>query len=215
MNSEEFDERSLEEIIPPEGKMNSQAELEISDLERAHEIISNPPSQEVVDATITNPVAKVEEAVANYVSTATEVYMTNNQFSDAIRADILRRLPSLSNEQVLGLFGTDRVTGTDQMAKLLGPTFQLMTARQQAEIAEKGRREAAAEKMAATGVQVNIGNVGNGLDSARAANESLDKNQAQEVLQGLTVISQLIEAQKKADTKKNVVDVSAEIKPEE
>lgn len=207
MSKTEIDERSLEEIIPPEGQMTSQAQAEIMDLEKAHEIISGPTPIAVEEAKISNPVAKVEEAVANYVSTATEVYMTNNQFSDAIRADILRRLPSLSNEQVLGLFGTDRVTGTDQMAKLLGPTFQLMTARQQAEIAEKGRREAAAEKAAAqAGVQVNIGSMGPGVDSARMANESLGKNEAQEVLQGLTMISQLIDAQKKSEDKKAAED---------
>ena len=46
--SNELDERSLEEIIPPEGIKNTQAEIEVMDLERAHNLISSSSTKEVI-----------------------------------------------------------------------------------------------------------------------------------------------------------------------
>ncbi len=197
--SNEIDTRSLEEIIPPEGVKTEQVEMEIMDLERAHDLITSSSTPAVEAAKIIDPTSRVEVAVANYVDSLTKLHIQHREgFSNAIEAAIMSKLDKMSINQLLGLYGTDRVTGTEEMSKMLGPVFQSIVSAQQAKIAEEGRQRAAAEKAAAAGVQVNIGNVGSTPQAAKAANEMASK----EVLQGLTMISQLIEAQKNANKPK-------------
>lgn len=201
--SNEIDERSLEEIIPPEGIRTEQVNMEIMDLERAHNLISSSSTPAVEAAKIIDPTSRVEVAVANYVDSLTKIHIEHREgFSNAIEAAIMSKLDKMNIDQLLGLYGTDRVTGTDEMSKMLGPVFQSIVSAQQAKIAEEGRQRAAAEKAAAAGVQVNIGNVGGPTPAAaKAANEMASK----EVLQGLTMISQLIDAQKRANAPKEEV----------
>lgn len=199
------DDRSLEEIIPPEGKSNSQIDKEISDLERAHEIISKPVIPEVEDVKISNPSTKVEEALASYIDTKTKMDLKRNDFSELIMEKISSRLDTMSTEQLLGLFGTDRVTSTDSMSKLINPTTQMLTTKQQAEIAAENRRVAAAEKASQNGnVQIAIGMPGaNPVQAAQVANEKAPR----EALQGLDMISHLLQAMNKQDEKKETIPI--------
>lgn len=203
-----MDDRALEEIIPPEGKSNPQIDKEIADLERAHNIISKPTSlPEVEEVKINNPSTKVEEALASYIDTKTKMDLKRNDFSELIMQKISSRLDTMSTEQLLGLFGTDRVTSTDAMSKILGPTTQMLTTKQQAEIAAEGRRAAAAEKAGQNGnVQIAIGMGGNSLQAAQMANEKAPR----EALQGLDLISHLVEAMNKHSEKEDaeVVDIT-------
>ena len=202
--SNELDERSLEEIIPPEGIKTNQAEVEIMDLERAHNLISSSSTKEVEAAKIIDPTARVELAVANYIDNLTRLHVEHrNKFSAAIENKLLSRIDNMTTDQLLGLYGTDRVTNTDEMSKMLGPVSNTVVTAQQAKIAEENRQRAALEKAGgSSGVQVNIGNVGANPAAAKAANEIASK----EVLQGLTMISQIIEAQSKANKKAELTE---------
>lgn len=190
---------SLESIIPEQGLMTSQAKKEIAELEKAREIISREHvSDATIQARIENPLSKVEESLARYISTRATMDLDRNDFSKLIMDKLAARIDEMSTEQLLGLFGTDRVTSTDAMSKFLGPTSQVITAKQQAEIAAESRRLSAQEKQA--GVQIAIGQVGNNTQQAQLAAESAPR----QALQGLTIISQLIQAIEKTEKSDSV-----------
>lgn len=194
-----MDERSLEEIIPPEGKPTEQIKQEIVDLERAREILARPTSTpDVIEARIDDPLTKVEESLANYISRRSEIDIERNDFSKLIMKKIEERIDSLNTEQLLTLFGTDRVTGTDMMSKFMGPTAQIISTKQQAKIAAESRRAAALEKSGGAGVQIAIGNVGSNPAAMQAANQDAP----QSALQGMTMFYQLAAAIQKIDDKK-------------
>lgn len=191
---------SLESIIPEQGLMTNQAKKEIAELEKAREIISREHvSDATIQARIENPLSKVEESLARYISTRATMDLDRNDFSKLIMDKLAARIDEMSTEQLLGLFGTDRVTSTDAMSKFLGPTSQVITAKQQAEIAAESRRLSAQEKQA--GVQIAIGQVGNNTQQAQLAAEAAPR----QALQGLTIISQLIQAIEKTE-KSDLVD---------
>ena len=202
--SNELDERSLEEIIPPEGVKTPQVNLEVMDLERAHNLIASPSTSAVDAAKIEDPTSRVELAVANYIDNLTKLHIDHrNKFSAAIENAILSKIDQMNVGQLLSLFGTDRVTSTDEMSKMLGPVSTTIVTAQQAKIAEENRQRAAIEKAAGpAGVQVNIGNVGANPEAAKAANEMATK----EVIQGLTMISHILEAQKNNANKQNLTE---------
>lgn len=190
---------SLESIIPEQGLMTSQAKKEIAELEKAREIISREHvSDAAIQARIENPLSKVEESLARYISTRATMDLDRNDFSKLIMDKLAARIDEMSTEQLLGLFGTDRVTSTDAMSKFLGPTSQVITAKQQAEIAAESRRLSAQEKQA--GVQIAIGQVGNNTQQAQLAAEAAPR----QALQGLTIISQLIQAIEKTEKSDSV-----------
>lgn len=190
---------SLESIVPEQGLMTSQAEKEIAELEKAREIISREHvSDATIQARIENPLSKVEESLARYISTRATMDLDRNDFSKLIMDKLAARIDEMSTEQLLGLFGTDRVTSTDAMSKFLGPTSQVITAKQQAEIAAESRRLSAQEKQA--GVQIAIGQVGNNTQQAQLAAEAAPR----QALQGLTIISQLIQAIEKTEKSDSV-----------
>ena len=190
---------SLESIVPERGLMTSQAEREITELEKAREIISREHvSDATIQARIENPLSKVEESLARYISTRATMDLDRNDFSKLIMDKLAARIDEMSTEQLLGLFGTDRVTSTDAMSKFLGPTSQVITAKQQAEIAAESRRLSAQEKQA--GVQIAIGQVGNNTQQAQLAAEAAPR----QALQGLTIISQLIQAIEKTEKSDSV-----------
>lgn len=190
---------SLESIIPEQGLMTSQAKKEITELEKAREIISREHvSDATIQARIENPLSKVEESLARYISTRATMDLDRNDFSKLIMDKLAARIDEMSTEQLLGLFGTDRVTSTDAMSKFLGPTSQVITAKQQAEIAAESRRLSAQEKQA--GVQIAIGQVGNNTQQAQLAAEAAPR----QALQGLTIISQLIQAIEKTEKSDSV-----------
>lgn len=190
---------SLESIVPEQGLMTSQAKKEITELEKAREIISREHvSDATIQARIENPLSKVEESLARYISTRATMDLDRNDFSKLIMDKLAARIDEMSTEQLLGLFGTDRVTSTDAMSKFLGPTSQVITAKQQAEIAAESRRLSAQEKQA--GVQIAIGQVGNNTQQAQLAAEAAPR----QALQGLTIISQLIQAIEKTEKSDSV-----------
>ena len=190
---------SLESIVPEQGLMTSQAKKEITELEKAREIISRKHvSDATIQARIENPLSKVEESLARYISTRATMDLDRNDFSKLIMDKLAARIDEMSTEQLLGLFGTDRVTSTDAMSKFLGPTSQVITAKQQAEIAAESRRLSAQEKQA--GVQIAIGQVGNNTQQAQLAAEAAPR----QALQGLTIISQLIQAIEKTEKSDSV-----------
>lgn len=190
---------SLESIIPEQGLMTNQAKKEIAELEKAREIISREHvSDAAIQARIENPLSKVEESLARYISTRATMDLDRNDFSKLIMDKLAARIDEMSTEQLLGLFGTDRVTSTDAMSKFLGPTSQVITAKQQAEIAAESRRLSAQEKQA--GVQIAIGQVGNNTQQAQLAAEAAPR----QALQGLTIISQLIQAIEKTEKSDSV-----------
>mgnify|MGYP000917858960 FL=1 len=190
---------SLESIVPEQGLMTSQAKKEIAELEKAREIISREHvSDATIQARIENPLSKVEESLARYIYTRATMDLDRNDFSKLIMDKLAARIDEMSTEQLLGLFGTDRVTSTDAMSKFLGPTSQVITAKQQAEIAAESRRLSAQEKQA--GVQIAIGQVGNNTQQAQLAAEAAPR----QALQGLTIISQLIQAIEKTEKSDSV-----------
>ena len=162
-------------------------EDEIVALEKMNEL-SSVTTPAVAASKIESPTDRVEEKLSDFV---TDVFKATNkdlEFNEKVKAEIVSRLGSFNDNQLIALFSNTNVNLNDKISKTIGPTFQLMTATKQAEIAEVGRQQ---NQQAA--VNVNIG----GNSNMKGTNESAP----QEVIQGLDTLYKLISVMGQKDGK--------------
>lgn len=151
-------------------------------------------SPEVLDITRQHhPIQEVENSLSKFTRDAFDYIREECNFQSEIENEIRRRLPLDEKEggftanQMIALLTNNTVNLNDRISKVLAPTFQLMTAKQQAEIAKMN-------DMKASSITIN-----NGVGSEEM--RKLNADSTQEVLQGLTNLNHLLNAlsQKKTE----------------
>jgi hypothetical protein len=149
---------------------------EIKELETLNQI-AQTPSENAEQAKINSPVKYVELTLSKFVSDAFELTRRDFELGDAIHQSLIQDLQmgALTPNQKIALLGTHSVNLNDRISKLVSPTLQLMTARQQAEIA------AASQIAQSKQAQNNVTNI-------TALNQSAPKD----VIQGMTLLNNLL-----------------------
>lgn len=177
--------------IDPNMKETPLVSKEIATLEKMNELSQITPAS-VTAVKIESPTEAVEQKLSDFVRDAFAATNKDLEFNEKLKEELLSRLDSMSENQLLALFSSTNLNLNDKISKLIAPTFQLMTAKQNAEIAERNRQEAAQQ----AAVNVNIGS----SQGMRSVNEIAP----QEALQGLNTIFNLINAQQKLEASKKV-----------
>lgn len=155
----------------------SQVQTEINALSSMDKNLSNVPD-DVKKAEISSPIKSVENSLSQFVKDSFDVTRKDFEFNEQIQKEILTRLPQLKNTELIALLTNNKVNDNDKLSKLLAPTFQLMTAKQNAEI------QAAADAMKNNPAQ----NAGTSTNM-RSVNESTSKD----VLQGMSQLKNILE----------------------
>lgn len=174
---------------------------EISTLKELNEL-AKQESRDVQEAKLDfEPVKDVEKELANFTRQAFKLLTDEYDFQTKIENTLSKRLlldqsdGGFNNAELITLHTNHSVNVADMISKVLGPTFQLMTAEQTANI----QANAQMEKQKAQ-VQVNIQNNNSPDKQMLAANESGDVNT--QVLQGIFQLQNL-------QTLFNIVDDTA------
>src|SRR5574344_1627026 len=139
-------------------------ETEISTLENMNTMLSKPDTQQVQNARIDTPSEVVEKKLSEFVADAFSATNKDLEFNEKLKSELVNRLPSLSDNQIIALFSNTNVNLNDKMSKLIAPTVGLMTAEKQAEIQAQQRKEQAQNQILinASGNPVNGPNQGTG-----------------------------------------------------
>jgi hypothetical protein len=98
-----------------------------------------------------SPVSQIESSLGGFLQGAFQIAQEDDAFHKQIQADVIRRLPTLTDAQVLALVVNNKTNFNDLISKLLAPTMQLATAKQQAEIA--ARREQQSPNISQTNIK--------------------------------------------------------------
>src|SRR5574344_110682 len=144
-------------------------QTEINALTTMNKNLTTVPKS-VTDAEIKSPISSVENSLSQFVQDSFDVTRKDFEFNQSIQDEILSRLPEFKNAELIALLTNNKVNDNDRINKILAPTFQLMTAKQQAEIA-------------ALSAQKN-----DKIDDLKSANmREINEDTDQKVLQGMTM----------------------------
>jgi hypothetical protein len=151
-----------------------QTEAEIQELEKMNLLVQTE-SKEVANARVNSPVVAVETSLAMFVKDAFDVTRKDFEFGQVIEESLITDLQDdkLNPNQKIALYSSYAVNNNDKISKLLAPIMQLMTARQQAELA-------AAAQVASTQV------------AATTVSNDLNKTAPRDVLQGMAQLQNLL-----------------------
>jgi len=105
-----------------------------------------PISKEVKDI---SPVLKIETGLSNFLQNAFNIAEGEQQFHKRLQEEVINRLngttkpsaDSLKNSELIALLTSNRTNVNDLFSKLVAPTLQLATARQQNEMAKQQKTE--------------------------------------------------------------------------
>lgn len=129
-------------------------------------------------------VSVVEKSLSEFVQDSFNVTRRDYEFNQKIQEAVAERLANneFSNAELIALLTNNKVNDSDRLSKLLAPTFQMLTAKQNAEI-----QAASQERQAA----VQAGAV---LPSASNSSSMKDLNNAAsaEILQGMAQLQNLL-----------------------
>lgn len=133
-----------------------------------------------------SPIRIVENSIANFLEQAIKVTIDSTKLSQALENSLIDSLPEMKTDEKIALFNIERSSNNDRLFKLISPTINMITAKQQAEIQAQAKKDA---QQAA--VQVNVNGGGNSLDSLVASKTSA------EVETGLNALFQLLASKAK------------------
>lgn len=88
-----------------------------------------------------SPVLKIESGLSNFLQNAFNIAVEEQEFHNQIEKEIVNRLPQLKNSELIALATSNRTNQNDLFSKLVAPTLQLATARQQNEMAQMQKTE--------------------------------------------------------------------------
>ncbi len=161
---------------------------DVRDVKAVTEMVVHDPSNAVAAAKIETPIEEVEKSLVKFTTDMFDVARRDNVFREAMQNEILGRLDKMSADQLITLYNSDSVNRNDNVSKLLQPTFGLLQKNKEAEIQAKDDR-----------VQIvnSFGMPNNG------AIKNMNLEASQEVLQGLSQISLMLDAFKKTQAKAN------------
>lgn len=181
MNMMENKDEDIKQVIEQVSSENTVDSDEMRDAAAIVQMSEHNPLPAVKKAKITSPINEVEESLVKFTTDMFDVARRDNVFREAMQNEILSRLTEMTNDQVLTLYNSDSVNRNDHVSKLLQPTFGLISKQKEAEtIANKDER-------------VQIINQLGGQCSDKAM-RSLNEESPQEVLQGLSQMSLLLDA---------------------
>lgn len=155
--------------------------------------LATTPSKEVDAAKLDNerPIKDVEESLSAFTKHTFDIIKEEYNFQKEIETEISQRLQLDANDggftsnQLIALHTNNSVNLNDRISKVLGPTFQLMTSKQQAEIQANATAKAAADKAS---VNINMG----GTPGSNEYMKSVNEKASQQTLQGLTQLYNLL-----------------------
>lgn len=156
-------------------------------LDLAARALANIENTEETKQEESSPIRMVENSIANFLEQAIKVTIDSTKLSQALENSLIDSLPEMKTDEKIALFNIERSSNNDRLFKLLSPTINMITAKQQAEIQAQAKKEA---QQAAVQVNVN-GSAGNSLDSLVASKTSA------EVETGLNALFQLLASKAK------------------
>jgi hypothetical protein len=158
-------------------KSTERLNREMDALEKIDYLCSKETLPAVENSKIISPIASVEESLAQFVKDSFEVTKKDYEFNQKLQAELAARLPSMTNSELITLHSNSNVNNNDRVSKMLGPSFSMITTKQQAEIA--------AAKSQESQVVINTG-----MQTMAALNNDASKD----VLQGMAALSNLLQA---------------------
>jgi hypothetical protein len=88
-----------------------------------------------------SPVLKIETGLSNFLQNAFNIAVEEQEFHKKLEAEIVSRLGTLKNSELIALATSNRTNQNDLFSKIIAPTLQLATARQQNEMAKNQKQE--------------------------------------------------------------------------
>lgn len=139
--------------------------------------------QETQPAEYAGHVMAVEKSLSEFVQDSFNVTRKDYEFNQKIQNEVANRLDQFSNTELIALLTNNKVNDSDRLSKLLAPSFNMLTARLNAEISAASQERQAA-------VQAGI------APQASAASNMKDLNSqaSKEVLQGFAQLQNIINA---------------------
>ena len=133
-----------------------------------------------------SPVSSVETALSEFVKDSFDVTRKDYEFNNKIQEEIAKRLDEFSNSELILLLTNNKVNDSDRLSKMLAPSFQMLTAKQQAEITA-----ASQEKQAAIQATGTVAAASNGANTTL---KSMNENASAELLTGMSQLNNLLNA---------------------
>lgn len=173
---------------------------EITTLENMNDLLKED-TENVKNAVIESPTEVVERRLSDFVADAFNATNKDFAFQERLKDELLKRVGSLTDAQLINLFSNNFVNLNDRVSKVIAPTFGMMQTKQQAEIAS-------AKQLAAQQIIVNPqGGGANSPISNPTQSMSGDAKDISDILAGGTVLTQLLQALGQ-ETPKPTVDPS-------
>lgn len=136
-------------------------------------------TQPVEESKIIKPVEAVEQKLSDFVADAFKATNKDLAFNESLKAELIKRLHTLSDNQLIALFSNTAVNNNDRISKLIAPTFGLMTAEQQALLALLQKQQT---------TQNTSGQVGSGAEDLTQSLAGMDKDDVRDIMQGLQTV---------------------------
>lgn len=150
----------------------------------------------VADATTLPPanienanISKVEKQLVDYYEEITHSTESDIEFNEYMKEELKMKFSEMSAKEMMNFYTNYNVNLNDKISKSLAPVSQLLTAKQQAEIAEQSRKE----RQVSSATQINI--------QTGATPSDYEKKNAEAdaaVIQGLNMIYQMVQGYNKA-----------------
>jgi hypothetical protein len=126
--------------------VQNQANIELSQLEKLNELAQkaeNLPT--IANAKIATPVQQVEKSLSKFIEDAFAVTREDFELGKVLNKALTDKIESgsFSENQLIALFNGYQININDKISKMVAPTLQLMTSRQQAEISAQAQVSAA------------------------------------------------------------------------
>lgn len=172
---------------------------EITTLENMNELLKEN-TENVKNAIIESPTEVVERRLSDFVADAFNATNKDFAFQERLKDELLKRVGSLTDAQLINLFSNNFVNLNDRVSKVIAPTFGMMQTKQQAEIAS-------AKQLASQQIIVNPQSGNNNPASNPAQSLSGDAKDISDIITGGTVLTQLLQALGQ-ETPKPTVDPS-------
>ena len=111
-----------------------------------NEIVKVETIHEIAKYTEPTPVSKIERGLSDFISDTFQMIHEEDQYKKSIQIEIMKRLPNLTNSEIIALITSQSSNQNDLISKVISPTMALLTAAQQAEMA-KNQKEAQASTL--------------------------------------------------------------------
>lgn len=131
-------------------------------------------------------ISKVEAQLVDYYKEITESTNSDLEFNEELKQELRLKFSEMSAKELMNFYTNYNVNLNDKISKSLAPVSQLLTAKQQAEIAEQAKKE----RMVQSATQINIQASGGSPSDYEKKNQEADAA----VIQGLNMIYQLMQA---------------------